>query len=151
MATVGPATEEDLSSISSLLGEIEAYYGGKPDSVDADQIKGALFSQRPVATVLLAKEGARAVGLASYSFLWPAAGAESSLYLKELFVRRGHRRNGVAHQLIAALREAAADAGCSRIEWTADRDNPAALRFYDAIGARPHEGKIFYRVHRDTS
>jgi GNAT superfamily N-acetyltransferase len=148
MTSVEPATEEDILSISHLIGEIEAYYGGGAEPGDVSQIKGALFSHRPVATVLLAKEGAQTVGLASYSFLWPAAGAESSLYLKELFVRQGHRRNGVAHQLIAAVREAAAEAGCSRIEWTADRDNPAALHFYDAIGAQVHEGKIFYRVHQ---
>lgn len=43
------------------------------------------------------------------------------------------------------LLKAAADAGCSRIEWTADTDNPAALAFYEALGAEPRKGKVFYR------
>ncbi|WP_405584988.1 GNAT family N-acetyltransferase [Streptomyces sp. NBC_01190] len=44
------------------------------------------------------------------------------------------------------LRKTAANAGCSRIEWTADTNNPAALAFYEALGAEPRDGKVFYRA-----
>lgn len=86
------------------------------------------------------------LGLASYSYLWPAAGAETSLYLKELYVRESARHRGVARALMAELRKAAADSGCSRIEWTADTNNPPALAFYEALGVQPDAGKIFYRI-----
>jgi GNAT superfamily N-acetyltransferase len=142
------ATEADTEAISEILGEIEAYYGGQPTPGNPDQIRAALFSDRPAATVLLARDGDRVLGLASYSFLWPAAGADSSLYLKELFVREPARRRGVAGAFMAALREAASAAGCSRIEWTADTDNPPALEFYAALGAEPRGGKVFYRLER---
>ena len=36
---------------------------------------------------------------------------------------------------MAALKDAASAAGCSRIEWTADGDNPPALAFYEAYGS----------------
>lgn len=140
------ATEQDVDIISVILGEIEAYYGGKPTPGDREQIKSALFGDRPAATVVLARDGDEVAGLASYSFLWPAAGADTSLYLKELYVRESARRQGVAGALMAAVKAAAAKAGCSRVEWTADADNPAALAFYQALGAEPREGKIFYRV-----
>ncbi|MDH6545203.1 GNAT family N-acetyltransferase [Streptomyces sp. SPB4] len=140
------ATEQDVDVISVILGEIEAYYGGQPIPADGEQIRAALFGAQPAATVLLARAGDEVVGMASFSFLWPAAGADRSLYLKELYVREAARRQGVAGALIAAVRDAAAKAGCSRVEWTADTDNPAALSFYQALGAEPHRGKIFYRT-----
>ncbi|MCZ4096647.1 GNAT family N-acetyltransferase [Streptomyces sp. So13.3] len=145
MVNIERATAADAETISELLGEIEAYYGGESVPGDIDQIHAALFSALPMATVLLAREGGDVVGLASYSFLWPAAGAEASLYLKELYVRETARRRGVAGVFMAKLREAADEAGCTRIEWTADRDNPPALAFYEAFGAEPRDGKVFYR------
>ncbi|MFJ3883020.1 GNAT family N-acetyltransferase [Streptomyces sp. NPDC090077] len=140
------ATEQDIDVISVILGEIEAYYGGKPVPGSPDQIRSALFGSRPAATVLLARDDDEILGLASYSFLWPAAGADTSLYLKELYVRESARRQGVAAALMRELRAAADKAGCSRVEWTADRDNEAALAFYEALGATRHDGKVFYRA-----
>ncbi|MFJ2646071.1 GNAT family N-acetyltransferase [Streptomyces sp. NPDC087420] len=118
MVQISVATEEDTEIISEILGEIEAYYGGEATPGNTTQIRAALFSGRPAAQVLLARDSDQVLGFASYTFLWPAAGAESSLYLKELFVRSTARRRGVAKAFMAALEAAAAAAGCSRIEWT---------------------------------
>ncbi|WUH90281.1 GNAT family N-acetyltransferase [Streptomyces sp. NBC_00433] len=139
------ATEADTQTISEILGEVEAYYGGNNTPADQTQIRTALFGGGPAATVLLAREGDTVLGLASFSLLWPAAGAESSLYLKELFVRENARRRGVARQLMAAVRAEADTARCTRVEWTADRDNPPALALYQALGFQQHNGKAFYR------
>ncbi len=44
------------------------------------------------------------------------------------------------------MKEAAAEAGCSRLEWTGDTDNPTALAFYEKLGVPVHQGKVFYRL-----
>ena len=82
----------------------------------------------------------------AYSFLWPAVGLTSSLYLKELYVADDHRGQGIGTLLMQALFEAAAKHGCSRVEWTTDRDNTGAQEFYDRLGVPAHPSKIFYRV-----
>ncbi|MFI5756642.1 GNAT family N-acetyltransferase [Streptomyces sp. NPDC051569] len=146
MVRISEATAADVEAISEVLGEIEAYYGGEPVPGNPEQIRTALFGDRPAATVLLARDADDVLGLASYTLLWPAAGAETSLYLKELFVRSEARRRGVARLLMEELKAAAVTAGCSRVEWTADTDNPAALDFYKALGAQPRDGKVFYRA-----
>ncbi|MEW2164436.1 GNAT family N-acetyltransferase [Streptomyces sp. NPDC007084] len=146
MVEISKATEADVEVISVILGEIEEYYGGENIPGDLGQIRTALFSEQPAATVLLARDGETVLGLASYSRLWPAAGADTSLYLKELYVREAARRRGVARALMAELRKAAGRLGCSRLEWTADTDNPTALALYEALGVTPHQGKIFYRA-----
>ncbi|MFF3310467.1 GNAT family N-acetyltransferase [Streptomyces sp. NPDC002952] len=143
---ISRATEADTEVISQILGEIEEYYGGAPTPGDPGQIRSNLFSAQPAATVLLARDGDEVLGLASYSLLWPAAGADTSLYLKELYVRTAARRRGVARALMSALREEAAGLGCSRVEWTADTDNPPALALYEALGVEQHQGKVFYRT-----
>ncbi|MFF8406879.1 GNAT family N-acetyltransferase [Streptomyces sp. NPDC015684] len=140
------ATEADVEVISGLLGVVEAYYGGDATPANPGQIRAALFGPQPVATVLIAREGDEVQGFASYSFLWPAAGADTSIYLKELFVLEQHRRAGVAGQLMEAVRAAGREAGCSRMEWTADADNPRALAFYEALGLKPRADKPFYRL-----
>jgi GNAT superfamily N-acetyltransferase len=142
---IEPATPSDTAVISAVLGEIEAYYGGANTPADQGQIRAALFAGLPAATLLLARNGEDVVGLASVSRLWPAAGAEASLYLKELYVRENARRRGVAAALMTAVREEATRLGCTRVEWTADRDNPPALALYEELGFKPRQGKIFYR------
>jgi len=106
----------------------------------------ALFGPVPAGRALVAVLDGAVAGLAAYSFLWPAAGVTRSLYLKELFVRAAARRHGIGGLLMRELRAVAAEHRCSRVEWTADTDQPEAQRFYAALGAEVLATKLFYRV-----
>jgi GNAT superfamily N-acetyltransferase len=140
------ATPDDIDVVSGILGEIDAHYGGRRVPLDQDQLVTDLFTDGSVATCLLAVDGDTALGLAACSFRRQAGEAPSSLYVKELFVRPSARRRGVAGELLAAIQAAAVKAGCSRVEWTADRDDTAALAFYAAYGAEPREDRPYYRM-----
>ncbi|MFK0173444.1 GNAT family N-acetyltransferase [Streptomyces sp. NPDC090306] len=146
MVEISKATTADVEVISVILGEVEEYYGGENTPGDPDQIRAALFSEQPAATLLLARDGDDVLGLASTCRLWPAAGADTSLFLKELYVREAARRRGVARALMDAVREEALRLSCSRVEWQADADNPPALALYEALGFEPHDGKVFFRT-----
>jgi GNAT superfamily N-acetyltransferase len=146
---VTPATRQDTAAIAELLHELDYYYGARDiDPVDqrVPQVEAFLFRDRPAAHVLLAREGDKVVGLAAYSFLWPAAGVTQSIFLKELYVAADHRRRGVGRLLMDSLRQVARESRCSRIEWTTDDDNPVAQRFYEGLGHQPHAGKTFFRA-----
>lgn len=140
----------DVEAIAELIGELERYYGAtdiQPPRQRLAQVEQALFGSPPLANVLLADNGAGIVGFAAYSFLWPAAGTTHSLYLKELYVRAGDRRTGVGSRLLAEiLAIAEARPGCSRVEWTADRDNEGAAAFYHRLGYEELGSKIMYRA-----
>ncbi|QSB17463.1 GNAT family N-acetyltransferase [Natronosporangium hydrolyticum] len=129
---------------------MERYYGATEVQALAERVvqtEQALFGSTPLASVLLAEVDSQLVGLAAYSFLWPAAGSTHSLYLKELYVRQSSRRSGVGARLMAEIRAiAAARPGCSRVEWTADRDNPTSVSFYRALGYEEFHGKVMYRI-----
>lgn len=149
MRTAVPATVDDVDSISQLLDEVDRFYGDPGDEPRAErnrQVHDALFGPAPAASVLLVKgDDGTPVGFASYSFLWPAAGASRSLYLKELYVSEKHRGAGIGRVLMEALYAEAERTGCSRVEWTADDDNPDAQRFYQHLGVAVNTSKVHYR------
>lgn len=149
MITLAPARIEDAALLAGLMDELEQFYGGvSTETLDEKvaQISGALFSHRPAAEALLAWDGDKLVGFASYSFHWPAAGFTTSLFLKELYVAQAYRRTGIGRQIMAALEEIARAKRCSRFEWGTDTDNDAAQRFYASLGADALSGKVSYRV-----
>lgn len=143
---IRPATPSDLAELAALIAERDRFYGVDRPDPDPAAIADALFGPVPAGRALVALRDGEVVGLAAYSFLWPAAGVTRSLYLKELFVRATARRHGVGALLMRELRAVAAEHRCSRVEWTADTDQPDAQRFYAALGAEVLDTKLFYRV-----
>jgi ribosomal protein S18 acetylase RimI-like enzyme len=149
MVTVVPAKSVHAEALAKLAGEMVRFYGATeadPLEIRIGQINESLFADPPSAYCLLAWDSGRLVGFAAYSFLWPAVGLTRSLYLKELYVAETARQKGVGRLLVQRLYEIAVQNECSRVEWTADRDNPAAQRFYAKLGVPVKESKLFYRI-----
>lgn len=149
MITLAAARPEDAEALADLMDELEQFYGGTPDDLleaKLEQIEEALFGERPAAEAVLAWDGDKLVGFASYSFHWPAEGFTTSLYLKELYVAQSSRRTGIGKRLMTALEEIARARRCSRFEWGTDTGNETAQRFYASLGATPNDGKVAYRV-----
>ncbi|WP_222869911.1 GNAT family N-acetyltransferase [Actinomadura decatromicini] len=146
--TVAAATPEHVPAVRALLEEMYLFYGatlqGTPEE-RTEQVRQALFGETPAARVLLAFDGDDAVGLASWSFHWPAVGFTSSLFLKELYVTGSRRGAGIGVTLMRAVFEKAAEHGCSRVEWTTDTVNTHAQRFYSDLGYQEVTTKILYR------
>lgn len=146
---ISPAKPDDIPAMSELLAEMDRFYGSDttdPDEVREQQIYQALFGEPPAGRALLARDDEQLVGMAAYSFLWPAVGLTRSLYLKELYVADAYQRRGVGRLLMAALYEIAAEHECSRVEWTTDTDNTGAMAFYAELGVPIEKSKIFYRA-----
>jgi GNAT superfamily N-acetyltransferase len=144
-------TPADVPAALELWTEMDRFYGESADSAEAriPQITDALFGFRPAAEALVARDGDRIVGLAGYSFLWPAAAGSRSLFLKELYVMRTHQRRGVGRALMRGLAQIAAETGCSRLEWQTETGNLDARAFYASVNAPVLEGKLFYRLDGD--
>ncbi len=153
MPQVTTAEPKDVEAMASLLAELDAFYGAtevEPLDQRLDQIKEALFSEVNAGHALLAWDGTQLVGLAAYSFLWPAAGLTRSLFLKELYVAQSHQRQGIGKLLMDSLTTVAVKHGCSRVEWMTEHTNIAAQEFYAAMDAPVDESKVFYRVGLDA-
>lgn len=149
MPSVRHAGGDDISSLAALLKEVDEHYGGQGADITHEYvsaIRDAILEPSYAIRVLLAHDGNMLVGLATYSFLWPAVETTKSIYLKELYVSTEHRRKGVGKLLLSEVFRIAVSKDCSRVEWTTDDDNEEALEFYRTIGAPVYKGKVFYRV-----
>jgi hypothetical protein len=81
------ADRSDSKIVATMIEEIERYYGAtaiQPFEERLAQVEAALFGTPPLAFLLLALVDGEVVGLAAYSFLWPAAGSTHSLFLNSL-------------------------------------------------------------------
>jgi GNAT superfamily N-acetyltransferase len=148
---VSPVEIDDLESAADLMVEMDEFYD-EPHRESTDtkvaNMREFLFGTQPSAFLLVARdeEDPTVLGLAAYSYLWPAVGTTRSLYLKELYVRRARRRDGVGRLLMDSLLRIAEQSGCSRVEWITDRGNGGAQQFYAAVHASMADGKLFYRA-----
>jgi GNAT superfamily N-acetyltransferase len=148
VVVVAPAEVQHVEALAALLEELDRHYGVtefEPIEQRVEQIRDALFGPVPAGAAVLAWDDDELVGLASYSFLWPAAGVTRSLYLKELYVAQARRRQGIGKLLMENLFTVAAKHGCSRVEWTTDQESKGAQRFYAELGVPIHDDKLFYR------
>ncbi|HEX9364352.1 MAG TPA: GNAT family N-acetyltransferase [Candidatus Dormibacteraeota bacterium] len=149
MLTVTPAAESDLPALVELFEEMDRFYGVtafEPAETRQAQIQSVLFRDPPAAHMLLARDADRVVGLASYSFLWPAVGLTQSLFLKELYVAEAYRKRGIGRLLMERVFALATEKGCSRVEWMTEQANADAQAFYAKLGHEPSTEKVFYRV-----
>ena len=78
---------------------------------------------------------------------WAAAAPSlgGQLFMKDLFVAPEARGRGAGQALMEFLARLALARGCVRFDWTAETSNPAALAFYDRLGARRIEEKVYFR------
>lgn len=153
MVKIQPAEQRDVEALAILMEDLDSFYGAtnvERPGQRVRQIAESLFAKPVAAYVLLAWEDKQPVGMAAYSFLWPAAGVTCSLYLKELYVTETFRRKGIGGLLIQRLCQVAVEHECSRVEWTADQGNAYAEAFYEQLGIPKNPEKIVYRLEGDV-
>jgi len=86
--------------------------------------------------MLVARDGERVVGFASF-ILHRSTWAEGSYcYLEDLYVDAATRGNGVARSLIAAVAEAGKAKGAERLYWITEASNTTAQALYDKVASR---------------
>jgi GNAT superfamily N-acetyltransferase len=65
-------------------------------------------------------------------------------YLQDLYVGEAARGSGIGRALIAAVVDAAREAGAARVYWNTHESNAVARRLYDVVAVRT--GFIQYRI-----
>jgi ribosomal protein S18 acetylase RimI-like enzyme len=84
--------------------------------------------------MLIAEEGGRAIGFASFHTFELIYRPRPQARLTALAVDSAHRRLGIGRELLHAVEKAAQKRGCFRIEVTTRIDSHHAQAFYSALG-----------------
>ena len=138
----------DHKALAALMAEMQGHYGVPCPAVE--EILGGLASLPAGIDILIAVKGEAVLGFASACNLYPGPGLKTGFFLKEIYVADAARGGGLGRKLMTALAELALERGHRRIDWTADADDAALLRFYDGLGATVYPKKLFYRLTGDA-
>jgi len=140
---------EQVRTVVDLLYEMSSHYNdGHPSDrslIEQNLLDNILGPHSGVRLLLVLDEG-RAVGLASIAMLYPAVREQGQLHLKELYVVSSHRGRGIGTALLRHLAGYAIAKNCIRLDWTVERSNVRALRFYEGLGATSAPNKVYFRV-----
>ncbi|MFZ0605769.1 MAG: GNAT family N-acetyltransferase [Roseiarcus sp.] len=110
----------------------------------ADATFARIFDPLEPVHALVADRGGELIGLAHYLFQRSTWLINSQCYLQDLYVGEATRGGGVGRALIAAVVDAARQAGAARVFWNTHETNAVARRLYDAVAER--SGFIQYRI-----
>src|SRR5436190_24052628 len=137
MATIVPAGEADIPDIHALIRALAEYERLSHQFVSTEEdIRTALFGQRPYAEVILAKSDEQTIGFALFFHNYSTFLGRPGIYLEDLFVRPEFRRQGFGRLLLKELARFALERGCGRLEWSVLDWNAPSIAFYKKLGAR---------------
>ncbi|HLL89694.1 MAG TPA: GNAT family N-acetyltransferase, partial [Tepidisphaeraceae bacterium] len=98
------------------------------------------------AEALVATSDGQPVGYALFFHTMSTFLARPGIYLEDLYVQPNARGRGVGKALLRTLAAIARDRGCARLEWSVLNWNEPAIRFYEALGAKPQGEWMMYRM-----
>ena len=141
-------TITDAPALVELYSELERFYFPEYASSPVEllhYLQHGLLDNQSSMTTVAAVQGGQLVAFASYVILYPAPRRAGQMYMKELFVTERCRGQRLGQRLISHLAGIAIDAGCRRLDWTAETSNPKAGAFYRTIGAELVTEKEYFR------
>ena len=145
------ARADDIDTIHAFIRALADYEKlAHAVKADRDTLARYLFGPRPMAEVLIAEHGGRAVGFALFFHNFSTFEGRPGLYLEDLFVLPEARGMGAGKALLVRLAQLAIERDCARLEWWVLDWNEPAIAVYRAIGAKPMDEWTVQRVDGDA-
>ncbi|WP_433467718.1 N-acetyltransferase family protein [Spirillospora sp. CA-128828] len=145
------ATPDDVPAILRLIHELADYERALHEvKATEDQLLDRLFGDDPKVFALVAEHEGRVVGFAVWFLTFSTWNGTHGIYLEDLFVEPDVRGHGYGKLLLTELTRIADDRGYERVEWSVLAWNEPAIGFYKALGARPQEEWMVYRLAGDA-
>lgn len=137
---------DDVDAVVTLVHAL-AEYEKAPDEchLTSEQLRTALFADRPALYGHVAEVDGRVVGFALWFLNFSTWRGVHGIYLEDLFVLPEHRGSGLGKALLATLAEACIDLGYARLEWWVLNWNPARA-FYESLDAEAMDEWTVYRL-----
>jgi len=120
-----------LSMFGEAFGEADTYGDAQP----GDDYLGQLLGGDHFIALAALKDGEVVGGIAAYA-LDKFEQERSEVYIYDLAVAQGHRREGIATAMIEKLQALAAERGAWVVFVQADHGDAPAVALYDKLGAR---------------
>jgi GNAT superfamily N-acetyltransferase len=139
-----PGDENELAAMIHELAEFER--ASHECTVTETQLGEALFSDQPTVYGHIAEVDGEAAAAALWFRNFSTWDGVAGIYLEDLYVRPQFRRRGLARKMLATLARECIGGGYTRLSWAVLDWNVNAIALYDAVGGKPQEEWITYRV-----
>jgi GNAT superfamily N-acetyltransferase len=139
-----PGDEKELTAMIHELAEFER--ASHECTVTESQLGEALFGDQPTVQGHIAEVDGEAAAGALWFRNFSTWDGVAGIYLEDLYVRPRFRRRGLAQKMLAALARECIDGGYTRLSWAVLDWNVNAIALYDAVGGKPQNDWITYRV-----
>ncbi len=141
------ATPTDVPRVLAFIKELAEYERLSHEVVaDAASLTAELFGPGANAEALLGELDGEPIAFAVFFHNFSTFLGRKGLYLEDLFVQPAHRGGGHGKAMLAHLAGLAVARGCGRFEWAVLDWNQPAIRFYEALGAKPNADWTVYRL-----
>ena len=148
---IQPATPHDVPLIFKFICELAEYEKLSHEVVATeDQIRAALFGERPISEVVIASLDGTPAGFALFFPNYSTFLGRPGLYLEDLFVRPEARGVGIGRELLEYLARLTVERGWGRLEWRVLDWNEPSIAFYKKLGAEPLDDWTVFRVTGET-
>jgi GNAT superfamily N-acetyltransferase len=140
---IRPATEADIPALIAMIRELAEFeHLTDQVSITEDDLARAMFGPGAIVhdSVVDLGDGALAAHALWFRTFSTFLG-KTGIWLEDIYVREGHRRQGHAKALLRHLR----DQTDGRVEWEVLEWNVPAIDFYQRLGAQPMSGWTHFR------
>jgi GNAT superfamily N-acetyltransferase len=129
-----PARPEEAPLVVAMLAaQLEEHAIPLAPELLAEAVAGALLDDGR-ALILVARDGARPVGLAFLSFQWTLERGGRVVWLEELYVLPELRGRGTGGLLLQATLDVARERGCRAVELEVETSHARAANLYARAG-----------------
>ncbi len=143
------ACEDDIEDLLALAAFADRDDGGdREEQISRDTLRQSLFMPGSLCRALVADASGPIVGVAHYHRFQPAVVRNPTLALDDLYVIEQYRRLGIGWKLLEELSRRAIEMDCEQIDFTVQRGNRKAVRFYKRLGAKVYNDTHYCRLDR---
>lgn len=133
---IRPPGSDDLDDLVRLCADHAAYERADYDAEGKrEELARLVFGPAPRIHCLVAANGPRLVGYATWTYDASTWDAREFAYLDCLYLDAEYRGHGLGRDLLRGVAAAAQQAGCAQVQWHTPEFNHGAIRFYERIGA----------------
>ncbi len=143
--------ESDLDAVVAMVHELAAYERAPEQcQLTEQQLRAALFGERPALFGHVAEAGGEVVGFALWFLNFSTWDGVHGVHLEDLYVRPQHRGCGLGRALLAELAAECVRHGYSRLQWWVLNWNTPSIDFYRSLGAVPMDEWTVFRLTGDA-
>ncbi len=148
---IGFASAADLDALADLLAEL---FTLESDFMAdrAKQLAGlrCIVDNPALGRLFVLRMNGQVVGMANALITVSTAEGGRVLLLEDVILKRECRGHGLGRRLVEHVFAWAAQAGLMRVTLLADRDNAAALAFYQRLGFSPSSMQVLRKALAQT-